>query len=106
MTMTGSNQGPSILVSQLPPSNPAALSKTLDAVARVNFEKDTFHYVQSNRRTWMLWSFIFAGLAFLVTTFWLYREWNWMQERSQLQRKIYESMIDGSKGVVDPASFR
>jgi len=78
------------------------LSKTLDAVARVNFEKDTFHYVQTNRRAWIISNAVFAGLCVLITAVWVYREWSWTQERSQLQRQLYQNMIEGSRGSAQP----
>lgn len=97
---------PSILVGQLPPQPAVTLSKTLDAVARVNFEKDTFHYIQTHRRFSIISNVILAALCTIITLLWIYREWSWMEERALLQRKIYQGMIEGPKGVIDPNSFR
>ncbi len=107
MSLSESEHPKAILVGQLPPGSPVTLSKTLEAVARVNFEKDTFHYVQSHRRAWVISNVVFATLCILLATIWMYREWTWMQERAQLQRRIYEGMIGGQNGLTPPGnSFR
>ncbi len=106
MATSDSEPPAAIFVGQLPSQGPATLSKTLDAVARVNIEKDTFHYLQSNRRFWILSNAILATVCVIVTSVWLYREWSWMEERVQLQRRIYEGMIDAPRGTVAPKSFR
>ena len=96
MASSDSENPRTILVGQLPPTSSILLSKTLDAVARVNFEKDTFHYVQTNRRAWIISNVFFASLCVLIASVWLYREWSWAQERTQLQRQIYQNIIEGS----------
>ena len=103
MAVSNSENPRAILVGQLPPTAPVLLSKTLDAVARVNFEKDTFHYVQTNRRAWIISNAVFAGLCIMIATIWLYREWSWSQERVQLRRQIYENMIEAARSSARPS---